>query len=405
MLDAAQFGYRSGRPDWCNLGQGQPDVGRIEGAPNRLTWITLEPHDHSYGPPGGIDELREAVADHYNRLYRVGEDSRYKKENVSIASGGRLMLSRIFSTFDSISMGHKFPDSSVYHDWFSYHLDRVKPVPVQVGPNESFRLDPAQLAKVIIAKKLKAFLIGNPCNPTGDLVRDADLKGYLTAARRNKCTLVMDESYSHFIYDEDGAPGDGPVSLAAHVRNVEKDQVLIVDSLSKNFRYPGWRLSWAVGPSNLIQNLERAASGLDGGTSLPAQRLAIKALDPERADEETTAVRRLFAKKRNVMLEGLETLGIRCEHAPLGGFYAWADLSGLPKPLNDADGFFKAGLERKVVTVPGRFFDVNPGGVHPPMKDLKKWVRFSFGPSEDKITTGLERLGEVIEAAADSSGR
>ena len=62
------------------------------------------------------------------------------------------MLSRIFSTFDSISMGHKFPDSSVYHDLFSYHLDRVKPVPVQVGPNESFRLDPAQLAKVIIAK-------------------------------------------------------------------------------------------------------------------------------------------------------------------------------------------------------------------------------------------------------------
>jgi aspartate/methionine/tyrosine aminotransferase len=62
MVNAAEFGYRNGRPDWCNLGQGQPDVGRIEGAPNRLTWITLEPHDQSYGPPGGIDELREAVA-------------------------------------------------------------------------------------------------------------------------------------------------------------------------------------------------------------------------------------------------------------------------------------------------------------------------------------------------------
>ena len=85
MVDASGSGYRSGRPDWCNLGQGQPDVGRIEGAPNRLSWITPEPFDHSYGPEGGIDELREAVADHYNRLYRVGADSRYKKENVSIA--------------------------------------------------------------------------------------------------------------------------------------------------------------------------------------------------------------------------------------------------------------------------------------------------------------------------------
>ncbi len=397
MADAAQFGYRNGRPDWCNLGQGQPDVGRIEGAPNRLTWITLEPHDHSYGPAGGIDELREAVADHYNRLYRQGEDSRYKKENVSIASGGRLMLSRLFTTFDSISMGYKFPDSPAYHDLFSQHLDRVKPVPVQVGPEESFHLEPAGLGKVMAAKKLQAFLIGNPCNPTGDLISGADLKSYLTAARKHKCTLIMDESYSHYIYGDDGAPGDGPVSAAAYVRNVEKDPVLIVDGLSKNFRYPGWRLSWVVGPSSVIQNLARCATGFDGGPSLPAQRLAIKALDPERADEETGAVRRLFSRKRNVMLEGLESLGIRCEHPPSGTFYVWADLSGLPKPLNDAGAFFNAGLERKVVTVPGRFFDVNPGGTHPPMKGLKKWVRFSFGPSEDKITTGLERLAEMIE--------
>jgi len=397
MVNATEFGYRNGRPDWCNLGQGQPDVGRIEGAPNRLTWITLEPHDQSYGPPGGIDELRDAVAGHYNRLYRVGEDSRYKKENVSIASGGRLMLSRIFATFDSISVGHKFPDSSAYHDVFSHHLDRVKPVPVQTGPDESFRLDPARLSQAMATGKLQAFLVGNPCNPTGDLIRDGDLKAYLVAARKNKCTLIFDESYSHYIYGEDGAPGSGPVSAASYVRNVEKDPVLIVDGLSKNFRYPGWQLSWVVGPSAVIQNLERAATGFDGGPSLPAQRLAIKALDPERADEETSAVRRLFARKRNVMVEGLEALGIRCGHGPLGTFYVWADLSGLPKPLNDAEAFFKAGLGKKVVTVPGRFFDVNPGGAHPPMKQLKKWVRFSFGPSEDKITTGLERLGEIIE--------
>ena len=397
MVDAAEFGYRSGRPDWCNLSQGQPDVGRIEGAPNRLTWITLEPHDHSYGPAGGIEELREAVADHYNRLYRAGEDSKYKKENVSIASGGRLMLWKIFSIFDSISVGYKFPDSASYHDLFNEHLDRIKPVPVRAGPDEGFRLEPAQLAKVMAAKKLQAFLIGNPCNPTGDLIQDGDLKAYLVAARKNKCTLVMDESYSHFIYGDDGAPAGGPVSAAAHVRNVEKDPVLIVDGLSKNFRYPGWRLSWVLGPSSVIENLERAATAFDGGPSLPAQRLAIKALDPERADEETSAVRRLFAKKRSLMLEGLENIGIRCERPPLGTFFVWAELAGLPKSLNDADGFFKAALERKVVTIPGRFFDVNPAKTHPPMKALKKWVRFSFGPSEDKISTGLERLGEMIE--------
>ena len=183
FVNASEFGYRSGRPDWCNLGQGQPDVGRIEGAPNRLTWITLEPHDHSYGPAGGIEELREAVANHYNRLYRVGEDSRYKKDNVSIASGGRLMLSRIFTTFDSISMGFKFPDSSAYHDLFSHHLDRVTPVPVPTGADEPFHLDPARLGKVMAAKKLRAFLIGNPCNPTGQFVQGEELQRYVDIGR------------------------------------------------------------------------------------------------------------------------------------------------------------------------------------------------------------------------------
>ncbi len=68
MAEAVKLGFRTGHPDWSNLGQGQPEGGPIEGAPTRLSWITLEPHDHAYGPVEGIDELREAVADHYLRI-------------------------------------------------------------------------------------------------------------------------------------------------------------------------------------------------------------------------------------------------------------------------------------------------------------------------------------------------
>jgi len=206
----------------------------------------------------------------------------------------------------------------------------------------------------------------------------------------------MDEFYSHFIYGDDGEPGDGPESAARYVEHVEKDPVLLVDGMTKSFRYPGWRLAWVVGPSSIIEKLDRAASAMDGGPSLPAQRLAIKALEPERADLETSAVRKVFTRKRNVMLERLRSVGIRCEPEPGGAFYVWGDLGGLPKPLNDAEAFFRAGLERKVMTVPGRFFDVNPGGANPPMKELKKWVRFSFGTPEEKMNVGLERIGEMI---------
>ena len=107
-------------------------------------------------------------------------------------------------------------------------------------------------------------------------------------------------------------------------------------------------------------------------------------------------MRRVFTRKRNLMLDSLRSVGIRCEPESNGTFYVWGDLGGLDKPFNDAEAFFQAALERKVMTVPGRFFDVNPGGANPPMKELKKWVRFSFGTPEEKMIVGLERLGEMI---------
>ena len=397
MAEAMKLGFRNGHPDWSNLGQGQPEVGPIEGGPTRLSWITLEPHDHAYGPVGGIDELREAVAGHYNRLYREGADSRYKKENVSIASGGRLMLARIFAALGEVPLGYQVPDYTAYEDMLDYHSYRVKPVAVPTTPKEDFVVSAERLGKVMTKEKLQAFLFSNPCNPTGQLIRDAELKAYVNLARKNKCTLILDEFYSHFIYNESGEPGDGPVSASPYIRHVEKDPVLLVDGLTKSFRYPGWRLGWAVGPSDVIEKINRAASAIDGGPSLPAQRLAIKVLEPARADQETEAVRNVFSRKRYTMLEGLRSMGIKCEHEPSGTFYVWADIGDLPKPFNDADHFFRAALEKKVMTVPGRFFDVNPGGKRPPMKDLKKWVRFSFGPPDAKVRMGLERLEEMIQ--------
>ena len=397
VAEAVKLGFRNGHPDWCNLGQGQPEIGPIQGGPPRLTWITLEPHDQAYGPVGGIDELKTAVADHYNRLYRQGSDSRYKKQNVTIASGGRLMLSRIFAALGEVPVGYQVPDYTAYEDMLDYHSYRLKPVPVPTTPAEGFKLSPEALGQAMTKGKLRAFLMSNPCNPTGQVIRDAQLEAYVNVARKQKCALIFDEFYSHFIYGEGGEVADGPVSAAKYVRHVEKDQVLLVDGLSKSFRYPGWRLGWALGPSDIIENIDRAASAIDGGPSLPAQRLAIKALEPGRADQETEAVRSVFARKRNLMLEGLRGMGIECEHEPSGTFYVWANIGSLPKPFNDADEFFRAALAKKVLTVPGRFFDVNPGGIKPVNKDLKKWVRFSFGPPEAKVRMGLERLEEMLQ--------
>src|SRR3954470_15834255 len=87
--EAGKVGYRMGDPEWCNLGQGQPEVGEMAGAPARYSTIEIAAGDHAYGPVEGVPELREAIAGHYNRLYRKGK-SQYSAENVAVAAGGRL---------------------------------------------------------------------------------------------------------------------------------------------------------------------------------------------------------------------------------------------------------------------------------------------------------------------------
>lgn len=79
----------------------------MAGAPARVTHIELEPTDHAYGPLGGTPELKAAIADHYNRLYRVGLPSQYTQHNVSVSSGGRLALSRIFAALDTGAVGYQ----------------------------------------------------------------------------------------------------------------------------------------------------------------------------------------------------------------------------------------------------------------------------------------------------------
>ncbi len=70
VAEAMKLGFYNGHPDWANLGQGQPEIGEMEGAPPRINSFKIEPQDHAYGHLGGSQELRQKIADHYNRLYR-----------------------------------------------------------------------------------------------------------------------------------------------------------------------------------------------------------------------------------------------------------------------------------------------------------------------------------------------
>ena len=109
--------------------------------------------------------------------------------------------------------------------------------------------------------------------------------------------------------------------------------MLILDGLTKNFRYPGWRVGWVIGPSGMIETIGRAASAIDGGPPQPVQRAALEVLETARADQETRAVAAEFAHKRAILKSGLEALGVRFAGSGQGTFYLWGSIADLPAPF------------------------------------------------------------------------
>ena len=404
MGEAARVGYvPAGEPGgdaWCNLGQGQPETGALPGSPPRCEAVTIAVDDQEYAPVAGLWELREAIADFYNRAYRRGMPSRYSAENVSISGGGRAALTRAAAALGQINLGHFLPDYTAYEELLDV-FRLFSPIPILLEAERGYAFSVGDLRREILGRGLSAILASNPCNPTGKHVRGEELAAWVRTAEELDCTLLLDEFYSHYVY---GVGGPAPMESAArYVENVDTTPVVILDGLTKNWRYPGWRVTWTVGPRDVIDAVASAGSFLDGGGSKPMQRAAVPLLSIEHARAETAAIQATFAKKRDLLVEGLQRMGVIVDVPPQGTFYVWGSVAELPEGLNDGHAFFRAALEQHVIVVPGEFFDVNPGKrrAHRASR-FRSYVRFSFGPSEQVVVRALARLEAMVASRRKS---
>jgi aspartate/methionine/tyrosine aminotransferase len=398
--EATRHGFAYGKTDWANLGQGSPETGDLPGAPPRVTEVTISEASRQYGPLAGNQKLRQAVADFYNTTHRRGKKSQYMAENVSIASGGRLALTRLASALGNINMGHFIPDYTAYEELLSV-FKAFTPIPILLRAEHGYKISPADLKEEILGRGLSALLASNPANPTGQLLEGKELSAWCDLARECECTMIFDEFYSHYIYPKSeigNRKSEIPkmVSAAEFVDDVDTDPIVVVDGLTKNWRYPGWRISWTVGPKAVIEAIASAGSFLDGGANHPFQNAALPLLDPKNAIAETLAIQKHFGRKRALLLAGLKKLNIGVDAVPAGAFYVWANLAKLPLPLDDGMNFFRECLKEKTIVVPGVFFDVNPGNRRTHAR-YKNYCRISFGPEIEKLELGLNAFERVIK--------
>jgi N-succinyldiaminopimelate aminotransferase len=396
--EAQKRGFGPQDPEWCNLGQGQPETGELPGAPARVKRVEVGVDDQEYAPVAGLWELREAIASLYNTLYRRGLRTQYSADNVCVSGGGRASLTRAAAGLGHVNLGHFLPDYTAYEELLDI-FKAFTAIPILLEGERGYAFSAEDLRREILGRGLSAILMSNPCNPTGKLVEGEDLARWVATARELDCTLLLDEFYSHYVYRS--PPGRLPVESAArYVEDVERDPVVVFDGLTKNWRYPGWRVTWAVAPKDVVEVLASAGSFLDGGGSKPLQRAAVPLLAEDHVVAETRAIQATFRIKRDFLLSQLERLGVRVDRAPDGTFYVWGCVEKLPPPLDDGMGFFRAALDEKVIVVPGEFFDVNPGKRrHGRASRFKRYVRFSFGPSMPVLEKAVERIERMVGRA------
>src|SRR5688500_3573516 len=333
MAEAGRRGYRYGHSDWCNLGQGQPETGPLPGAPPRVRAVEIGPGDQDYAPVPGLWELRRAVADLYNELYRKGKTSQYTERNVCICGGGRASLTRAVAALGEVNLGHFLPDYTAYEEL----LDIFKlftSIPILLDGQSGYHFSLDELRREITGRGLSALLLSNPCNPTGKVIQGGELEGWVGIARELGCSLLIDEFYSHYVW-ADGSGNPGLVSAARYVGDVDTDPVVLFDGLTKNWRYPGWRCTWIVAPQQVIEAVSSSGSFLDGGGSKPLQRSAVPLLAAGHVEAETCAIREAFLRKRAILTDGLREIGVRFDVEPEGTFYCWGDVSRLPEGIDD----------------------------------------------------------------------
>ncbi|GAA6029546.1 hypothetical protein NBRC10512_008108 [Rhodotorula toruloides] len=392
---AMKNGWSAGDPEWANF-----VLSHIDGSSPRPDTIKLSDLSATYGsdvneyaPTTGMRELREAVAKYYNETYRKGKQSQYTADNVCIVPGGRAGLTRVAAVVGDVFVCYSVPEYTSYDQLLS-SFKRLVPIPTTLKEEDAYHLNVDNLAEMIHNMGITCVFLSNPHNPTGQVIYGDELKRMVEMARKGT-TMILDEFYESYVYDL----GEGAkVSAAEYIEDVNQDNVILINGMTKCWRLPGWRVCWVVGPESLIKALGQSGGFLDGGAPHPLQAAAIPLIDPARFDGDRIALQTLFRNKRDYVLKRLRDMGFVIKNPPTATFYLWLDLSSLPKPLNSGLVFFEEALKEKVIVVPGQFFDLNPSHRRNLLDSpCEHFVRLSFGPPMPEIERGMDNLERLIK--------
>jgi aspartate aminotransferase len=322
-----------------------------------------------YTPAAGLPELREAVA----HRYRESWDAPFAPEQVTITVGGKQALALLYMAI--LDWGTEVVVPTPCWPTFAEaaRIAGAKPALLPLSEEDGFRLT-ARALKRAIKRRTRAVLVNSPCNPTGAVIDPDELLAIARLARRHNIFLIFDDTYSHLIFRDGGAPRLGEVAAAAG------DSLVVTGTMSKAYCMTGWRIGWVIGSRPLATACAALNSHSIQSTATFSQVAAAQALTgPQDMVHELAAE---YRRRRDVIQPKIDALpGVVCP-APEGSFYLFPNVkSHLSKEMPDTVTLGTRLLEeRAVAVVPGEGFNA-PG-----------YFRLSCATSLEDLREGARRL-------------
>ena len=324
----------------------------------------------SYNPSPGYGDLRDVIA----KDISTSRGIKVSGENVIVTPGGKpimffVMLALIENGDEVLYPNPGFP---IYESMIEFCGGTA--VPMQLHGDRDFNIDISEVRNQI-TPKTKLMIINSPNNPCGSILGDSELEELANIAKENNILVLSDEIYSRFLFEGDhNSITTFPDMLS---------RTIVLDGLSKTYAMTGWRIGYGVFPDNLIEPISRLVTNSVSCTASFTQQAAIEAISG--SQKQPNLMVDEFKRRRNIIVDGLNSIpGFNCA-IPKGAFYAFPDISGT--------GFSSGVLANRlledagVALLAGECFGKYGEG----------FLRISFANSEKNLNEALSRIEKFIK--------
>ncbi len=344
-----------------NLGLGEPDFHPPDVVKDAI-YEGVKKGYNKYGPSKGFIELRELIAEKYSKY---GD---FTADNVLITVGATEgFMSTILST---INPGDEvlYPDPGFVLYKPHTRIAEGKPVSYPLYQENEFIPTQEDIEKRI-TKKTKAMILNSPNNPTGGVLDNKDIKMLIDIAEDNNLLLISDEVYFNLVYDTE------PKTFLG-----KYDNLIFINSFSKEFAMTGWRLGYIIAPKEYIEQIGKIHYYTVACPQSPIEYAAIIAI--KKAPTYVEMMKKEFKKRRDLIYSLLKKIDGVEPNLPRGAFYMFPKVHA-----KNVEKVVMETVKRGVLCTPGNAFG----------KNADNHIRFSYAASENDIRRGMKIFSEVME--------